>query len=191
MYSSKSFIVSSLTFRFLINFDFIFVYGIRKWSNVIFFTHSYLDFPASLIEETAFFSIVYSCLLCHKLGDPRHVGLSLGFYPVPIILFPCVFLLQHHIVLIIVVLQHILKSGAWFLKLHLSYSRLLCLLAMFPCHFIPSKCVSEYTSLSDALHSHIKCKSHCATQSSSIILWYYKIKFQHPWHCLQSPPQSP
>ena len=33
MFYSKSFIVSSLTFRSLIHFEFIFVYGVRKCSN--------------------------------------------------------------------------------------------------------------------------------------------------------------
>ena len=35
MFSSKSFIVSGLTFRSLIYFEFIFVYGIRNCSNFI------------------------------------------------------------------------------------------------------------------------------------------------------------
>ena len=35
MFSSKSFIVSGLTFRSLIHFEFIFVYGVRKGCNVI------------------------------------------------------------------------------------------------------------------------------------------------------------
>ena len=35
MFSSKSFIVSRLTFRSLIYFEFIFVYGIRNCSNFI------------------------------------------------------------------------------------------------------------------------------------------------------------
>ena len=33
MFSSKSFTVSGLTFRSLIHFEFIFVYGVRKCSN--------------------------------------------------------------------------------------------------------------------------------------------------------------
>ena len=35
MFSSRSFIVSGLTFRSLINFEFIFVYGVRKCSSFI------------------------------------------------------------------------------------------------------------------------------------------------------------
>ena len=34
-FSSRSFIVSGLTFRSLIHFEFIFVYGVRKYSSVI------------------------------------------------------------------------------------------------------------------------------------------------------------
>ena len=35
MFSSKSLIVSGLTFRSLIHFEFIFVYGVRECSNFI------------------------------------------------------------------------------------------------------------------------------------------------------------
>ena len=35
LFSSKSFIVSGLPFRYLIHFEFIFVYGVRKFSNFI------------------------------------------------------------------------------------------------------------------------------------------------------------
>ena len=35
MFFSNSFIVSGLTFRYLIHFEFIFVYGVRKCSNFI------------------------------------------------------------------------------------------------------------------------------------------------------------
>ena len=35
IFSSKGFIVSGLTFRYLIHFEFIFVYGVRKCSSFI------------------------------------------------------------------------------------------------------------------------------------------------------------
>ena len=35
MFSSRGFIVSGLMFRSLIHFEFIFVYGVRKWSTFI------------------------------------------------------------------------------------------------------------------------------------------------------------
>ena len=44
MFSSKSFIVSGLTFRFLIHFEFIFVYGVRKFSNFV-VLHVAVQFP--------------------------------------------------------------------------------------------------------------------------------------------------
>ena len=55
IFSSKSCIVSGLTLRSLIHSEFLFVYGVRKCSNLIFFfTCSYLVFPSPLIEETIF-----------------------------------------------------------------------------------------------------------------------------------------
>ena len=41
MLSSRSFIVSGLTFRPLIHFEFIFVYGVRKCSSLYHFASSY------------------------------------------------------------------------------------------------------------------------------------------------------
>ena len=38
MFSSKSFIVSGLTFKSLTHFEFVFVYGVRKCYNFIFYT---------------------------------------------------------------------------------------------------------------------------------------------------------
>ena len=64
MFSSKVFIVSGLMFRYLIHFEFIFVYGVRKCSSFIllqvvdqFSQHHLSDF---------LFSIVYPCLLCQR-----------------------------------------------------------------------------------------------------------------------------
>ena len=58
MFSSKSFIVSGLTFKSLINFEFIFVYDARKCSNFIRLHVSCPVFPAPLIEE-AVFALLY------------------------------------------------------------------------------------------------------------------------------------
>ena len=58
IFSSKCFIVSGLTFRSLIHFEFIFVYGVKKCSNFIFFffffTHGCPLFPAPFTEEAVF-----------------------------------------------------------------------------------------------------------------------------------------
>ena len=54
MFSSKNFMVSGLTFRSLIHFEFIFVYGVKKCSNFFFFVCSCPVFPVPFIEETVF-----------------------------------------------------------------------------------------------------------------------------------------
>ena len=59
--SSKSFIVSGLTLRSLIHFECIFVYGVWECSSFI------LLHVAFQFSQHHIFSIVYSCLLCHKL----------------------------------------------------------------------------------------------------------------------------
>ena len=46
MFSSKSFIVSGLTFRSLTHFEFIFVYGVKKCSNFI-LSHVAVQFPST------------------------------------------------------------------------------------------------------------------------------------------------
>ena len=54
MFSSKSFIVSGLTFRSLIHFKFLFVYSVRKCSNFILLHVTVWFFPAPFIEEAVF-----------------------------------------------------------------------------------------------------------------------------------------
>ena len=63
--SSKSFIVSGLTFRSLIYFKFIFVYGVRKCSNVI---DDY--FPQHhLLKRWSFLQCIFLYPLS-KIGQP-------------------------------------------------------------------------------------------------------------------------
>ena len=50
MFSSRSFIVSGLTFRSLIHFEFIFVYGVRKCSYFI-LLHVAVQFSQAALEE--------------------------------------------------------------------------------------------------------------------------------------------
>ena len=90
MFSSMSFIVSDLTFRSLIYFEFIFVYGVREYSNFI-LLHVAVQFSQHHLLKRLVFSIVsmYSCLLCHRLGDHRCVGLSVCFLSYSIDLFFC------------------------------------------------------------------------------------------------------
>ena len=51
MFSSRSFMVSDLTFRSLIHFEFIFAYGVRECSMQL------SSFPAPLTEEIVFSSL--------------------------------------------------------------------------------------------------------------------------------------
>ena len=69
-----SFMVSSLTFRSLIPFEFVFMYGIREYSHFILF-HGAVQFSQHHLLEYLF-STVYSCLLCHRFGDHRCVECS-------------------------------------------------------------------------------------------------------------------
>ena len=59
MFSSMSFIVSGLTFRSLIHFEFIFVYGVRKCSNFILLQVVDQFSPAPLVKQIVF-SPLYS-----------------------------------------------------------------------------------------------------------------------------------
>ena len=46
MFSSRSFIVSGLTFRSLIHFEFIFMYGLKKYSSFILYRW-FTSFPST------------------------------------------------------------------------------------------------------------------------------------------------
>ena len=84
---SRNFTVSGLTFRSLIHFEFIFVYGVRKCSNFMLLNVAVQFYPSPLIEEI--FSIVYSCLLCHRLIDHKCMCSFLGSLFYSINLYVC------------------------------------------------------------------------------------------------------
>ena len=88
MFSSKSLIVSGLTFRSLIHFEFIFVYGVKECSNFILW-HVAVQFPSTTYWRDCLFSIVSSCLLCCRLIDHKCTGLFLGSLLCPIDLHVC------------------------------------------------------------------------------------------------------
>ena len=80
MFSPKSFIVSGLTCRSLIHFGFVFVYGVRKYSNFIFFfTCSCPVFPVPFIEE-ALFSPLY--ILASFVKNKVPIGAWVYFWAV-------------------------------------------------------------------------------------------------------------
>ena len=131
MFSSKSFIVSGLTFRSLIHFEFIFVYGVRKCSNFI-LLHEAVQFSQHhLLKRLS----LPHCIFIPPLSRIRYPqvhgfisGLSLLFHW-SIFLFLC----HHHTVLMTIALQYNLKSGRlippapfFFLKTALAIWDLLC-----------------------------------------------------------------
>ena len=65
MFSSKSFIVSGLTSRSLIHFEFIFLYGVKKCSNFI-LLYVAVQFSQHHLLKRLSLPIVYYCLLCQK-----------------------------------------------------------------------------------------------------------------------------
>ena len=82
MFSSRSFIVSVLTFVSLIYFEFISVYGVRKCSSFILLQ---VVFPAPLVKEIVF-SPLY--ILASFVKDKESVGTWIylwAFYFVPLI----------------------------------------------------------------------------------------------------------
>ena len=54
MFSSKSFMVSGLTFKSLIHFKLLFVSGVTEGPSVIFLTCEYLIFSAAFSEDYLF-----------------------------------------------------------------------------------------------------------------------------------------
>ena len=84
MFSSRSFIVSGLTFRSLIHFELIFVYGVRKCSSFI-LLQAVDQFPAPLFKEIVF-SPLY--ILASFVKDKVSIGAWVylwAFYFVPLI----------------------------------------------------------------------------------------------------------
>ena len=80
VFSSKHFIMSVIMFRSLICLSLFLC--VVLGSVLIPFFHMKLSNLLSITYWRGFlFSIVYSCLLCHRWGDHRGLGLSLGSLP--------------------------------------------------------------------------------------------------------------
>ena len=102
MFSSKNFVLSGLTFRFLIHFEFIFVYGVRKCFNFI-LLHVAVQFSYHhLLKRLS----LPHCIFLPPLSKIRYPwvhgfisGLSISFHWSIFLL-----LYQYHTVLITVVL---------------------------------------------------------------------------------------
>lgn len=127
MFSSKSLMISGLTFKSLIYFQFIFVYGVRKWSSFIllhitiqFSQHHVLKrLSSTLYILTSFIVYLLTILAWAYFWAVNSVSLIYVF-----------FLYQCHTFLITVALKYSFKSGAYNLQLY-SFLRLLWLLRIF------------------------------------------------------------
>ena len=85
MFSSRSFTVSGLIFRYLIDFEFIFVYGVRKYSSLILLQVVDKFSQHHLLKETVF-SPLY--ILASFVKDKVSIGAWIyhwAFYFVPLI----------------------------------------------------------------------------------------------------------
>ena len=135
MFSSKSFIVSSLIFRSLIHFEFIFVCGVRVCSTFIDLLAAVRLSQHHLLKRL--FPIVYSCLLCQRLINHRCVGLSLGFLSCSIDLYFC-FGASTILFWLLQLCSIVWSQGAYFLQLRSSFSRLLSPFGVFcvPIHMV-------------------------------------------------------
>ena len=130
MFSSKSFIVSGLTFRSFIYFEFIFVYGVRKCS--ISLLHEAVHFSQHHLLKRL--SLPY-CIFLPPLSKIRYPQVHVFISGLSILFHWSIFLFlyQCHTVLIPVALQYNLKPGSlippapfFFLKTTLAIQGLLC-----------------------------------------------------------------
>ena len=131
MFSSKSFIVSGLTFRSLIHFQFIFVYGVRKCSNFI-LLHVTVQFSQHLLMKRL--SLPH-CIFLPPLSKIRYPWMHRFISGLSILFHWSTFLIlcQYHTLLMTIALQHNLKSGRlippapfFLLKTGLAIQGLLC-----------------------------------------------------------------
>ena len=131
MFSSKRFVISDLTFRSLIHFQFIFVYGVRKCSNFILLLITVLFSQHNLLKRLSFLHCILLPLLSKITFSQVHgfiSGLSILFHW-SIFLFLC----HYHTVLMTVALQYSLTSvrlippaSFFFLTIALAIQSLLC-----------------------------------------------------------------
>ena len=109
MISSKSFIISGLTFRSLIHFEFIFVYGVRKCSDFI-LLHVAVQFSQHhLLKRLS----LPHCIFLPPLSKIRYLQVHEFIFRLSILFHWSIFLFscQYHTVLMTVALQYTLKSG--------------------------------------------------------------------------------
>ena len=121
MVYSRIFMVLSLTFMSLIQFEFIFVYGVKKGGLISLFCMYLSNFLNIIYWVDSLYLTVCFCLLCQILIDVKVWVYFWALYSVPLIYMSVFMPVPCSIVLCQVV---------WFLKL-CSFSRLLWLFRLF------------------------------------------------------------
>ena len=85
MFSSNSFIISGLTLKYLIHFEFIFVYGVRKCSSFI-LLHVAVQFSQHHLLQKLSLPLLYSLAFFVKNKVPIGAGVYFWtFYLVPLV----------------------------------------------------------------------------------------------------------
>jgi len=87
MFSSKSFILSGLTFKSLIHFEFIFVYGVRKCSNFI-LLHVPVQSQHHLLKRL---SLPYCVILASFVKNKAPLGAWVYFWAFCLVLLVYIF----------------------------------------------------------------------------------------------------
>ena len=109
MFSSKSFIVSGLTFRSLIHFQFTFEYGVRKCSNFILLQVAVQFSQHHLLKRL---SLPPLYILASFVKNQVPISAWVYFWAPHLFRWSVfLFLCQYHTVLMTVALQYNLKSG--------------------------------------------------------------------------------
>ena len=87
-FPSKTFIVSGLTFRHSIHFEFTFGYGVRKCSNFLLLHVAIQFYQHHLLKRLSLSHCIFLPPLS-KMGNHRCMGLFLGFLSCSIGLYFC------------------------------------------------------------------------------------------------------
>ena len=129
MFSFKSFIVPGLTFKYIILFEFISVYGVMKCYSFILLHVAVQISQYHLLKRLSFLHYIFLPLL-PKTRYPQVHGLisglsTLSHWSIFLFLYQC------HTVLMTIALQCSLMLGRLILQLCFSFSRLLWLFGIF------------------------------------------------------------
>ena len=129
MFSSKSFIMSGITFRSLIHFEFIFVYGVTECSNFILLYVAVQFSQHCLLKRLSFLHCIFLFVI-----DQVTIGVCIylwAFYPVPLIYIsvfvPVLYCLDYYSLVVQSEVREPDSSNSIFLKIDLVIWSLLCL----------------------------------------------------------------